>query len=194
MVVLQNNIAQLYDAESHERVGDEIESVDSPILSAAFSPDSQRLALGTFAGRVLQWDLEANRQIEPDLEGDVGAIAGVGYSPDGELLATSRLGFSTTQLWRTDTGAEYGGTFVGGRMPFTDRTFEIDSFRGSRPAFSPDGGRLVTPGFEHGTVSWTLDPEDWRRAACSIAGRELTDDEWRQYLPSDEPHDLCGGT
>lgn len=67
-----------------------------------------------------------------------------------------------------------------------DRRFlyvTINYFLGSRPAFSPDGELLVAPGFNGATVSWSLDPEDWRRAACSIAGRELTKADWRQYLP-----------
>src|SRR4029453_12210273 len=120
-----------------------------PIFSTVFSPDSKRFATGTESGRVIQWKTVDRHKIEPPLEGDVGAITGVAYSPDGKLLATSRLGFSTTQLWRAGNGAQFAGTFVGGQMPYPERTFNIDHFIASRPAFSPDGNRLVTPGFEH---------------------------------------------
>jgi hypothetical protein len=78
-------------------------------------------------------------------------------------------------------------------MPYTQRTFIIDHFSASRPAFSPSGSRLVTPGFEHATVSWTLDPNAWRRAACAIAGRNLTKAEWNQFLPGRTSRELCQG-
>jgi WD40 repeat protein len=192
-VILQNNLEMLYDAVTHRPLGDPVESVDSAFLSTAFSPDSGRFATATTSGRVIQWKTEDRREIEPPLEGDVGAIAGVAYSPDGKLLATTRLGFSTTQLWKADNGAQFAGTFVAGRTPFTERTFNIDHFVASRPAFSPKGDRLVTPGFEHATVSWTLRPEAWRRAACAIAGRNLIKAEWNQFLPGRTPRELCKG-
>jgi hypothetical protein len=40
-------------------------------------------------------------------------------------------------------------------------------------------------------VLWNLDPSSWRTAACSIAGRELTDEEWDRYLPGRQYRALC---
>ena len=192
-VTADNNLVHLYDAGTHERIGQPLENVDSPMFSTAFAPDSERLATGTGSGLVLQWDVHEQTVIEPSLEGDEGVIGGVAYSPDGTLLATSRGGFSTTQLWRADNGARFAGTFVPGALPFTERTFDLDHFLANRPAFSPSGDRLVTTGLDRATVSWTLDPDQWRDAACAIAGRELTEGEWRQYLPDRDPYPLCEG-
>jgi WD40 repeat protein len=186
-----NNLVHLYDARTHERIGRPLENVDSPMFSTAFAPDSARLATGTGSGLVLQWHVQDQTAIEPALEGDEGVIGGVAYSPDGTLLATSRGGYSTTQLWRADDGARFAGTFVPGALPFTERTFHVGHFIANRPAFSPSGDRLVTTGLDRATVSWTLDPDQWRDAACAIAGRELTGGEWTQYLPDREPHPLC---
>ncbi len=191
-VTAQNNLVHLYDARTHKRIGEPLENVDSPMLSSAFAPDSARLATGTGSGLVLQWNVHEHdghqsrrsRAIE-------GVIGGVAYSPDGTLLATSRGGFSTTQLWRADTGARFAGTFVPGALPFTEQTFDLEHFIANRPAFSPSGDRLVTTGLDRATVSWTLDPDHWRDAACAIAGRELTEGEWRQYLPDRDPYPLC---
>jgi WD40 repeat protein len=192
-VTVQNNLVGLYDASTHKLIGKPLENVDSPILSTAFAPDSERLATGTASGLVQQWNIGEQKVIEPPLEGDEGIIGGVRYSPDGTLLATSRGGFSTTQLWRADTGARFAGTFVPGALPFTEQTFNLGHFIANRPAFSPDGDRLVTTGLDRATVSWTLDPDQWRDAACAIAGRELTKGEWRQYLPDRDPSPLCEG-
>src|SRR6185312_1402781 len=100
----------------------------SPMLSTAFAPNSARLATGTGSGSVLQWDVQRRTVVEPPLEGDVGGIGGVTYGPDGTLLATSRAGFSTTQLWRADDGARFAGTFVAGALPFTERTIDLEHF------------------------------------------------------------------
>ena len=31
---------------------------------------------------------------------------------------------------------------------------------------------------------WDVDPAVWRERACTIAGRNLTPEEWRLYMPS----------
>jgi WD40 repeat protein len=192
-VTLDNNLVRLFDTRTHAPIGKPLTNVDSPMLSTAFAPNSERLATGTGSGTVLQWDVHHHTVIEPTLEGDEGGMGGVAYSPDGTLMATSRAGFSTTQMWRADNGARFGGTFVAGALPFTERTFDLSHFLANRPAFSPDGDRLVTTGLDRATVSWTLDPDQWRDAACAIAGRELTKGEWRQYLPDRDPDPLCKG-
>jgi WD40 repeat protein len=192
-VTADNNLVHLYDAGTHKLIGQPLENVDSPIFSTTFAPDSERLATGTGSGLVLQWNVHEQTVLEPPLEGDEGLIGGVAYSPDGTLLATSRGGFSTTQLWRADTGARLAGTFVAGALPFTERTFNLQHFLANRPTFSPSGDRLVTTGLDRATVSWTMDPDQWRDAACAIAGRELTAGEWGQYLPDRDPHSLCEG-
>jgi hypothetical protein len=100
---------------------------------------------------------------------------------------------STTRLWMTDGGAPLGNQLTGGRVPYTFRTFDVEHFMAARPAFSPDGHRLVTAGFPGASVIWDLEPSHWRRAACGIASRELTDAEWERYLPERAPHAICGG-
>ena len=61
----------------------------------------------------------------------------------------------------------------------------------SRPAFSPSGDALAAPGFAGASMLWDLRPARWLAAACAIAGRELTAEEWARYLPSREPRPVC---
>jgi hypothetical protein len=51
----------------------------------------------------------------------------------------------------------------------------------------PDGGQLAVA-TEHGVQLWDLDPDTWRDAACRLAGRNLSRDEWDRYMPPDEPY------
>ena len=46
----------------------------------------------------------------------------------------------------------------------------------------PDGLEMVLGGGERGLAVWDLDPSHWVAAACRLAGRNLTRDEWDTYL------------
>ena len=39
-----------------------------------------------------------------------------------------------------------------------------------------------------GIVAWDLDPAHWDAAACAVAGRNLTRDEWDQYIGDLAPY------
>ena len=58
-------------------------------------------------------------------------------------------------------------------------------------AFSPDGASLVvaSPG---GLVQrWSVSPAHWVEAACRLAGRDLTPDEWASAGGSGSPDLHC---
>jgi len=38
---------------------------------------------------------------------------------------------------------------------------------------------------------WNMDPQDWVRLACTAVGRELTPEEWKQYLPNQGYRNTC---
>ena len=48
-----------------------------------------------------------------------------------------------------------------------------------------DGDRFVhvsTPALRSGIVVWDLDPARWSEAACELASRNLTREEWETYI------------
>jgi ligand-binding sensor domain-containing protein len=59
------------------------------------------------------------------------------------------------------------------------RVFEI--------AFDRDGRRLAVAGASAAVSVWDLDWKAWHAAACRIAGRSLSRDEWRRFI-GDEPY------
>ena len=184
-VVSDNNFVRIFDATSdHAEEGEPIESIDAPILTVTFSPDGDRLATGTTAGVVQQWSTSSHEPVGPALKNHTGPVGGVTYSPDGSLLATSTLGFSRNRLWNAETGAALGQELVSGRTPSTFSTFDIEHLQGSRPAFSPDGRSVAVPSFDGTTAVWDLEPTRWLEAACDLVGRNLTRDEWDQYMGS----------
>jgi hypothetical protein len=57
-------------------------------------------------------------------------------------------------------------------------------------AFGPDGTLAV--GREGGVVLCDVNPRSWQRRACRIANRDLTREEWDQYVgPSFPYRSLC---
>jgi WD40 repeat protein/tRNA A-37 threonylcarbamoyl transferase component Bud32 len=190
-VVTGNNLLHLYSVADGREAGPPIENPDSQITSLAFSPDGTRVAVGLASGAVRQYDVATHEPAGELLEGDPDGVFGVAYSPDGTLLAATTLGFSTTELWDARSGAPLGTRLTGGRVPYSFQTFLVEHVMGSRPAFSPSGRALATPGFPGASVLWNLEPSAWRAAACSIAGRQLTDEEWDRYLPGRRHRPLC---
>jgi hypothetical protein len=58
-------------------------------------------------------------------------------------------------------------------------------------AFSPDGTRLIA-GSGDGTVAvWDVGLRAWPSRACRIANRNLTQEEWAQYLGDMPYHKTC---
>jgi hypothetical protein len=88
-------------------------------------------------------------------------------------------------------GRPVGADLVGGHVPYTIRTVVPTDTVMSRSAFSPDGAHLATAGADGAAELWDLDPGDWARAACAVAGRDLTAAEWREQLPARRPFALC---
>ena len=87
-------------------------------------------------------------------------------------------GSTALELWDATTLESFG-------KPVT-----VTSSGGSIPSPSPDGTKLVI-GSEGVAVLLDLNPRHWETLACRIAGRNLTQAEWNQYLPGRDYHRTC---
>ena len=94
--------------------------------------------------------------------------------------------FGGTRLWDPATGLAYGDELTGPARP--EFAIELPPFLGLRNAFSPDGKLLAVSGIETLAMLWDVDPAVWRRRACAIAGRNLSREEWKLYLPAGTPY------
>jgi WD40 repeat protein len=145
----------------------------------AVAPNSRTVASIGGDGKVRFFDLVVGKPISGFLEGHGGPSTSVRFSPDGTILATAGSDGSPI-LWDVGTHKQLGAALPG---PSQGTRMHI--------AFMPDGRRLLAQYFDGQTWHWDVDPSTWRDRACSIAGRNLTKDEWEKLLPNRHYRRTC---
>jgi DNA-binding SARP family transcriptional activator/WD40 repeat protein len=153
-----------------------VEPLDVQARGAGWSPDGDRIFVTMQDGRVGLLDVASRTWISRP--GGSQPFAGwiVTYSADGERVVTMADG--RVGLFDGRTGEYVGAVTVGtdGAAGFTSGGDEV--------VIATDGGAVWT---------WDLDPAAWVAAACRMAGRTLTEQEWRSYLPERDIVPVCAG-
>jgi WD40 repeat protein/CHASE3 domain sensor protein len=148
--------------------------LDRGIRSLAFTPDGRILAVGANTGLLMLFDT-TNGKLIRRLQGHRGEVIGLAFRPDGSMLASTSVGDHTLRVWRMDNGLTFGGPVSIG----VDET--------SAPAWV-DNTRIAAPHSTTGVMLYDIDAERLGTNACELAHRNLTQDEWQQYLPKGEPY------
>ncbi|HET8778974.1 MAG TPA: hypothetical protein VFM66_02790, partial [Agromyces sp.] len=113
------------------------------------------------------------------LAGTSGGFAYIGVSADGRTLSAFAQN-GTVSLYDLVDGIRLGDPIP---AAYPDR---LSGF------LRPDGMELAVNA-DDGIAMWDLDPEAHAQAACRIAGRDLTRDEWNTYLADvGEYRSTCG--
>jgi WD40 repeat protein/class 3 adenylate cyclase/energy-coupling factor transporter ATP-binding protein EcfA2 len=177
----------LWDVATHSHHGRPMTVADDGFPSVAFDASGRFVAVGGAVGPVRVWRVADQRPAFPPLS-HTGAVTGTAFDPAGSFLATTSLN-GATRLWDAPTGLGYDDELVGSPRPGSlARSIDLPPFLGLRNAFSPDGKLLAAAGIETRAMVWDVDPALWRRRACAIAGRNLSREEWKLYLPSGGPY------
>lgn len=111
----------------------------APMLWAAFSPDSRRLATASENNAVILWDLTAGRAVR-NFAGHFDAVQSVVFSPDGERLLTASVD-TTAALWQVHTGRLI-------------RKFKGHAAPVNSAVFSPDGKKILTGSTDKTAILW----------------------------------------
>jgi WD40 repeat protein len=146
-------------------------------IEADYSPDGEHVAI-SLAGSVGILDVETGDWVRTPVDGHDLEVRSLAYAPDGAILASGsddgRVG-----LWDGRTGALLG-TMLPGR-PNTAVTVE----------FLPDGHTLLISSVDGAVYTWDTRPQRWVDHACEVAGRNLTQDEWRDAFGDRPYHRTC---
>ncbi len=148
------------------------------VRSLAYSPDGTRLAVGANSGLLIVLDAKTGKRLQ-QLRGHRGPIVGVAFSPDGRLLASQSSQDHTLRIWRLDLGLTVGRPAWLG-------------FDGIASVGWTDAGRKVAaPHSLTGVMLFDIDPKRMSAAACGLARRNFSREEWRQYFGTKPYRSTC---
>jgi WD40 repeat protein len=167
--------ATLWDVAKRTRLAT-LKGHSGQLRSVAFSRDGRTLATAGIDQKVILWDV-AERARVTSLADSTGPAHAVAFSPDGRILATANSNKSVV-LWD-----------ISRRSPLATLTGHTRQVRSL--AFSPDGRTLATGGDDQSVMLWNIDPERTAAELCRTAGRNLTTQEWRQFMPGTAYRRTC---
>jgi WD40 repeat protein len=144
---------------------------------ADFSPDGQRVAV-SYTDRIGVLDVDSGEWLRPPVDGHEGAVTSLAFAPDGAVVASGgsdgRVG-----LWDGQTGSLLGTVLPG--QPNIPVTVE----------FLPDGHTLQIASLDGAVYTWDTRPQHWVEHACTVVGRNLTQEEWRDTFGDRRYHRTC---
>jgi len=149
------------------------------VRTVAFSPDGRLLAVGRYGGTVLFYSTRTWKPVGRALDGHDARVTALEFSGDGRTLTTGAVD-GTVRLWSVGTQRAIGSSLE----------IEPEAYVSAR--FSRDGSYLFAVPHEGRGVRWDVRPESWKRHACLVAGREITEREWRDALPERPFRPVCG--
>jgi WD40 repeat protein/transcriptional regulator with XRE-family HTH domain len=145
------------------------------VLAVAFSPDGRTLAVGSADRTVRLWDVGDPRHPAPlgkPLTGPTSYVYSLAFSPGGDTLAAANTDH-TVWLWDLHDR----------RLPAVLATLSAATGAVYSVAFNRDGHTLAAGGADQIVWLWNTDPEQVATNICAGAGDDITDAEWRQYVP-----------
>jgi WD40 repeat protein len=162
----------VWDAGSGRRLWRRV--VPSQSAVGGFSSDGRLFATGTGDGQVVVFEARSGRPVGKPFVGDAGLVFSVTFNPRSGIIASTGTDGVVT-LTDVRTGRQFGSPLTGSSEAF------------SVGAWSPSGARYAVAGSDGKAYVWDMAVRDWADRACRTAGRSLTRDEWRQFLP-DRPY------
>jgi WD40 repeat protein len=167
---------RLWDSTTRQSIGPVLNDSDSiSVESVGFSPNGRTVVSGGSDGTVRLWDVVAGEAFGEPLRGHEGTpVWAARFSADGKLVGSVGED-ATLRLWDTLRREQLGVPLVShGGSPVWGGL-----------AFSQDG-RFMATGNHDGTTQLWITPSHWVRAICKVAGRNLTQAEWDEWIGEDE--------
>ncbi|TKB81385.1 MAG: TIR domain-containing protein [Nitrospira sp.] len=150
------------------------------IANLSFKWDRKMVAVGGWDKLVWLWDLTSTPKRREPSRGHIGAVLRVLFSPDGRILSSTANGDHLIRLWDVDGLGVFDIVLKGNQAMITALAFSGDS-------------KLLVSGADDGLiVLWDLSETSWRETACRMANRNLTKEEWIDYVGDSMPFEpLC---
>jgi WD40 repeat protein len=138
--------------------------------NGSWAPDGSLVLTNSISGEITIVDAETGESVAPSFTAGSPLTAQVGANGIGVATTWNNI----VTLWDVSTGQQIG-------EPFNPSDATVHS-----TVVDASGTHLVSGGTN--SVVWDIDPAVWRARACEAAGRNLTQEEWDEFLPDGEPY------
>jgi WD40 repeat protein len=167
---------------------------DDRITDLAWSADGGLLAVtsqwggahgpgasGEDNNNVRVWEVASRSPVGEPLLGHEAGVTAAAFSPDGTVLASADY-TGEIRMWDVDSMSPLGETIETGGASVVALRFGAD-------------GTTLASGHGDGRVQlWDTSPESWITRLCATAGRDLTAEEWEEFLGDIEYEPTCPET
>jgi len=145
------------------------------ILCMDISPDGKLLAIGREKGDAILWNME-EKALHRVISGHQSAVTDIEFSPDNKLLLTTSRD-KTARLW--DLGDSR-------KLPIIMDDHDDWVLTG---CFDPSGKQIITGSRDVFIRTWPVDPRHLADRICSLLNRNMTKEEWNEFVGSDIPYE-----
>ena len=154
------------------------------VLSVRFSADSKFLVTAGSDNMARVWETSQWRTVQV-LSGHTNSVRRASFSPDGKFIVTASDD-NTAIVWEFGTGKR-AAILRGSLGSVNDASFSAD-------------GKLILTASDDGTARlWELSPQvnpnssiqELLSLACTKVTRNMTNEEWRQYMGSESYRLTC---
>lgn len=146
-------------------------SISNNVSAVAFSQDSRYVISANTDKTARIWDVITGAEIAQLTHDD--SVRSIAISPDSRYIVSGSED-GTARVWEANTGKEIA------RMVHGDDVASV--------IFSPDGRYILSSSIDHTIWLWIYRPEDLIANACSRVVRNLTSNEWQQYIGDALPY------
>lgn len=163
-------IVTLWDVRNRVMIGEPIRAHEAAVWGLAFSPGGNTLASASWDRTLILWDVNTRQQIGKKFRGHGDVVWRIAFSPDGKTLASASED-TTVILWDVATHQPRGVQLEGHSkaVPPIDHTWDGAPIPQSwQPRYT--------------AVLRIANPDLWAKRACEMSTRNLTCEEWRQFV------------
>jgi WD40 repeat protein len=175
------NTILIWDVDSGKSLNPPLLGHENRISSVKFSPDGIILASGDCDGCIILWSVQDHQSLAQNLKEDINEISNLAFSPDCRYLA-SIVG-DNLQLWDVKTRSLLNRHR---RPPL--KKLERWFIESKGLSFSPNS-KIIAAGIQGNIILYNTDIDLLMKNACKSAGRNMTREEWKEYM-GDRPYRL----
>ena len=108
-----------------------------------------------------------------------GPVTSIAFDPTGQRFATTGGQDGTVKLWSTSTLQQEG------------TTLNTEPDASTTAAFEPGGAALLVVDDHGNGFTWPTSIAAWEQRACTVAGRNLTRQEWSRFVTGHPYAKVC---